>query len=85
MGQLEISRKTRFIAACSFGAWANIVFSRALWQGGMEWYVAGFAGIVLGSVWNLSVSSFITWGMLRRAPRREPAKDAMVSPIEMPH
>lgn len=61
-----LSGAARFIAACSFGAWANIVFSRALWQGGLEWYVAGFAGIVLGSVWNLSVSSFITWGMLRR-------------------
>jgi len=84
-GTQMLTGAARFIAACSFGAWANIVFSRALWQGGMEWYVAGFAGIVLGSVWNLSVSSFITWGMLRRAPRREPAKDAMVSPIEMPH
>jgi len=75
----------RFIAACSFGAWANIVFSRALWQGGLEWYIAGFAGIVLGSVWNLSVSSFITWGMLRHTPRRETVDDAMVSRVEISH
>ncbi len=51
----------RFIAACSFGAWANVVFARALWQSGVEWMAAGFAGIVMGSVWNLSVSSFVTW------------------------
>ena len=75
----------RFIAACSFGAWANIIFSRALWQGGLEWYVAGFAGIVLGSVWNLSVSSFITWGMLRHTSRRNLSTDAMVSHIEISH
>ncbi len=80
-----LSGAARFIAACSFGAWANIVFSRALWQGGLEWYVAGFAGIVLGSVWNLSVSSFITWGMLRHSPRRELAEDGMVSHIEISH
>jgi dolichol-phosphate mannosyltransferase len=84
-GLQMLTGAARFIAACSFGAWANIVFARALWQGGLEWYVAGFAGIVLGSVWNLSVSSFITWGMLRRAPHRESAQDAMVSPIEMSH
>ena len=75
----------RFIAACSFGAWANIVFSRALWQGGLEWYVAGFAGIVLGSVWNLSVSSFITWGMLRHNSRRASSANGMVRHIEIPH
>lgn len=51
----------RFIAACSFGAWANVVFSRALWQSGVEWMAAGFAGIIMGSVWNLSISSFVTW------------------------
>jgi dolichol-phosphate mannosyltransferase len=51
----------------------------------VEWYVAGVAGIVLGSVWNLSVSSFITWGMLRHTPRREAAEDGMVGHIEIPH
>ena len=84
-GWQMLSGAARFIAACSFGAWANIVFSRALWQGGMEWYVAGLSGIVLGSVWNLSVSSFITWGMLRHVRRPEPATDSMVSHIEISH
>ncbi len=72
----------RFVAACSFGAWANVIFARALWQSGAEWYLAGLAGIVLGSVWNLSVSSLFTWKMLRRAPARNPAEDACASDLE---
>jgi dolichol-phosphate mannosyltransferase len=50
-----------FALACSFGAWANVVLSRALLESHVDWYMAGFAGIVLGSVWNLSVSSALTW------------------------
>jgi len=72
----------RFVAACSFGAWANIIFARALWQSGVEWYLAGFAGIVLGSVWNLSVSTVLTWGMRSRATRLDP-EEVMVSDIEV--
>ena len=51
----------RFVTLCSFGAWANVVFAFSLWRAGTEWYLAGFAGIVLGSVWNLSISSQFTW------------------------
>ena len=56
----------RFGLACSFGAWANVVFARALWQADSRWFLAGMAGIVLGSVWNLSISSMFTWKMQRR-------------------
>ena len=56
----------RFGLACSFGAWANVVFARALWQADARWFLAGMAGIVLGSVWNLSISSMFTWKMQRR-------------------
>ena len=73
----------RFVMACSFGAVANVVFARALWQGGVEWYLAGLAGIVLGSVWNLSVSSMITWGMRSRTAQNTPSEDVMVSDIEV--
>ena len=75
----------RFVLACSFGAVANVVFARALWQGGVEWYVAGFAGIVLGSVWNLSVSSLITWGMRSRTRWNAGREDVLVSDIEVSH
>ena len=52
----------RFVLICSFAAWGNVVFARALWQGGTHWYIAGLAGIMVGSAWNLSVSSRFTWG-----------------------
>lgn len=73
----------RFVMACSFGAVANVVFARALWQGGVEWYLAGFAGIVLGSVWNLSVSSMITWGMRSRTAQNTASEEVMVSDVEV--
>ena len=50
-----------FWLACSFGAWANVSFARSLLQSGMPWIAAGAAGIVLGSVWNYTVSSLFTW------------------------
>ena len=64
-GRRIVPGMLRFVLACSFGAWANVVFARALWQSGVEWMLAGFAGILMGSVWNLSVSSFVTWPIRR--------------------
>jgi dolichol-phosphate mannosyltransferase len=52
-----------FWVACSFGAWANVIFSRSLLQSGMHWYFAGICGIILSSVWNYSVSNLFTWQM----------------------
>jgi len=54
-----------FVIACSFGAWANVVLSSDLSKAGVSWYAAGFAGILLGSVWNLSISSQMTWRVRR--------------------
>jgi dolichol-phosphate mannosyltransferase len=51
----------------------------------VEWYLAGFAGIVLGSVWNLSVSSLITWGMRSRIRCNAGGEDVLVSDIEVSH
>lgn len=72
----------RFVLACSFGAWANVVFARALWQSGVEWMLAGFAGIIMGSVWNLSVSSFVTWPARRRDEGFQSA-DSLVDAVEV--
>jgi dolichol-phosphate mannosyltransferase len=58
-----------FWVACSFGAWANVVFARALLAQGARWYVAGLAGIILSSVWNYSMSNLFTWQMPRRSRR----------------
>jgi dolichol-phosphate mannosyltransferase len=67
-----ISGLASFCVACSFGAWANVLFARALYQSGLPWYAAGLAGIVLSSVWNYSVTSLFTWQM----PREKPAEAA---------
>jgi dolichol-phosphate mannosyltransferase len=76
----------RFAVTCSFGAWANFIFTRALWQSGVEWLAAGFAGIMIASVWNLSVSSFVTWPVRRHSADERPAYDpAMAGNIEVTH
>jgi dolichol-phosphate mannosyltransferase len=56
-----------FLAACSFGAWANVSIAGTLLRTGLPWYVAGVAGNILSAVWNYSASSVFTWQ--RRQPR----------------
>ena len=81
-GAQVLSGGARFMLACSFGAWANVVFANSLWQSGTEWYLAGFAGIVLGSVWNLSISSLFTWGLRSRTRRDEPMDTAFAGEVK---
>lgn len=50
-----------FWLACSFGAWANVLFSRTLLQSGTHWALAGIAGMILSCVWNYSVSNLLIW------------------------
>ena len=64
-----VSGVASFWMACSFGAWANVIFAHALLLAGRPWYFAGMAGIILSSVWNYSISNLFTWQMPR--PRRE--------------
>jgi dolichol-phosphate mannosyltransferase len=60
-GMALVSGLASFWLACSFGAWANVIFARALLQSGTRWYFAGIAGIILSSVWNYSISNLFTW------------------------
>ena len=60
-GTRLISGLASFWVACSFGAWANVLFARSLLQSGVPWYLAGIAGIILSSVWNYSMSNLFTW------------------------
>lgn len=64
-----------FWLACSFGAWANVSFARSLLQSGMPWLAAGAAGVVLGSVWNYTVSSLFTWQTPRKSTKLQPRLD----------
>jgi len=71
-----VSGLISFCLACSFGAWANAVFSRELLRSGIPWYVAGGAGIVLSSVWNYSISTMFTW------QKKRPESAALSAPEE---
>jgi dolichol-phosphate mannosyltransferase len=46
-------------------------------QSGLGWFLAGLAGIVLGSVWNLSISSLFTWRIHRPVSPVDPAQNAI--------
>jgi dolichol-phosphate mannosyltransferase len=70
-GARLLSGVASFWLACSFGAWANVIFARALLQSGIAWYFAGLAGVLLSSVWNYSISNLFTWQM----PQPERAGD----------
>lgn len=60
----------KFYAACSIGALLNLEVASAAKGYGMPWYVAGFAGLVVGSVWNFAVTAATTWRRRRRSAAR---------------
>ena len=72
-GLAMVSGLAAFWLACSFGAWANVLFARSLLQSGSKWFMAGIAGIVLSSVWNYSVSNLLIWQISKRRPGRDNA------------
>ena len=51
-----------FYAVCSLGAAANVGVAIAVFANHYTWWVSGFAGVLVGVVWNYAVSSFLTWG-----------------------
>jgi dolichol-phosphate mannosyltransferase len=56
-----------FILACSVGALCNYTIAQSLLAHGVWWPLAGFCGLVVGSVWNFAVSSTLSWRVRRRA------------------
>ncbi|MEQ9115623.1 MAG: glycosyltransferase family 2 protein [Rickettsiales bacterium] len=54
-----------FCIACSLGALFNIIIATFLFEKGMNWLLSGFVGIVVGSIWNYTTTSFITWKNIR--------------------
>lgn len=50
-----------FYAICGLGAVANIGIASYLFSQEEIWWLAGMAGILVGSVWNYAVSSVFTW------------------------
>ncbi|MBA2934670.1 glycosyltransferase family 2 protein [Sphingomonas sp. CGMCC 1.13654] len=51
-----------FVAVCSFGAVANVGIANFLFADyRYGWWLAGFAGVLVGAVWNYAASSLVTW------------------------
>lgn len=57
----------KFYVACSIGAFVNVQVAEFALTRGAPWYLAGFAGLVVGSVWNFAVTATTTWKRRRRA------------------
>lgn len=50
-----------FTLACSVGAIANVGIASYLFQMKTKWIIAAVSGILVGAVWNFSVTQFYTW------------------------
>jgi dolichol-phosphate mannosyltransferase len=80
-GRCIVTGLATFVLTCSVAAWANVAFARQLWQNGVPAYAAGLAGIVLGSIWNLTVSSHFTWRVEQRALIEAPVVSDFASEV----
>lgn len=54
-----------FYIICSLGAVANVGVGEWLFDNSYEWWLAGFAGAAVGSVWNYVMGSLFTWRKAR--------------------
>jgi dolichol-phosphate mannosyltransferase len=50
-----------FFIICSLGAVANVGVGAFVYAQRPVWWLAGLAGVLVGTVWNYSVSAFFTW------------------------
>ena len=50
-----------FYAICALGTVANVGIAGYVFSRNEIWWLAGLAGVVVGSVWNYAVSSVFTW------------------------
>jgi dolichol-phosphate mannosyltransferase len=50
-----------FYLICGIGAVANVGIATYVFRADQTWWMAGIAGVIVGSVWNYAVSSVFTW------------------------
>lgn len=50
-----------FYLVCSLGAVANVGIGSLVYEQYHDWWIAGIAGAVVGSVWNYVASGWLTW------------------------
>ena len=60
-GAAWITGLLSFYLVCSLGAVANVGIGSLVYDRLPEWWVAGIAGAVVGSVWNYVASGWLTW------------------------
>jgi len=56
-----------YCVACTIGLLTNVRIADLLRSAHFSWYVAGFGGIVIGSVWNYWVTSIFVWRIYRKS------------------
>ncbi|HYH08646.1 MAG TPA: glycosyltransferase family 2 protein [Thermoanaerobaculia bacterium] len=69
-GFAAVTGLLKFYAACSIGAFLNLQVATFAREHGAPWYLAGFAGLAVGSVWNFAVTAATTWKRRRRRRTR---------------
>jgi dolichol-phosphate mannosyltransferase len=65
-----------FMAACSLGAFINVVIAHSFHANGAPWMLAALAGILIGAMWNFAVASQFTWQRPGRARAQERVRTA---------
>lgn len=60
-GAAWITGLLSFYLVCSLGAVANVGIGSLVYDRLPEWWVAGIAGAIVGSVWNYVASGWLTW------------------------
>lgn len=50
-----------FVLVCSLGALANVGVAGYLFGHGREWWISGLLGVLVGTVFNFSLSKFYIW------------------------
>jgi dolichol-phosphate mannosyltransferase len=68
-GAAALGGLLKFYVACAIGAFVNVRVGTYLASHGTPWYIAGFAGLTIGSVWNYAVTAATTWKRRRRSRR----------------
>jgi dolichol-phosphate mannosyltransferase len=70
-----------FYLCCSIGLFAQVEIASSLHLSGVNWVVATFAGIAVGSVWNYSTAFLFVWQVRRR--RTKWLEQAYAEPIRV--
>lgn len=50
-----------FYMTCALGALISVGLGDFLFEKGVTWWLSGFLGAVVGSVWNFAITSVFTW------------------------